>query len=81
MRSAINKRTSHMQRIRSLSLVFAFIASCAMASPPAGVPALSVTAANGESSILIGTAHVGVEGLVEPDASVFADAKRYVVEH
>ncbi|MFL9998498.1 TraB/GumN family protein [Paraburkholderia sediminicola] len=40
-----------------------------------------MTAPNGQSSILIGSAHVGVEGLLEPDTSVFANAKRYVVEH
>jgi uncharacterized protein YbaP (TraB family) len=70
-----------MHRIRKLSLVLAFVASSAIASAPPGVPALSVTAPNGRSSILIGSAHVGVEGLLEPDASVFANAKRYVVEH
>jgi uncharacterized protein YbaP (TraB family) len=81
MRSAINKITSHMQRIRHFSLVFAFIASTAVASSPAGVPALSVTAPNGQTSILMGSAHVGVEGMLEPDASVFANAKRFVTEH
>jgi uncharacterized protein YbaP (TraB family) len=70
-----------MQRIRSLPLVFAFIASTATASPSAGVPALAVTAPNGQTSILMGSAHVGVEGMLEPDASVFAHAKRFVIEH
>ncbi|WP_454875371.1 TraB/GumN family protein [Paraburkholderia xenovorans] len=64
-----------------MTLRCALLASSATASPTAGVPALSVTAPNGQSSILIGSAHVGVEGLLEPDSSVFAHAKRYVVEH
>ena len=80
-RSTINKRNSHMQRIRHYSLVFAFIASTSVASSPVGVPALSVTAPNGQTSILMGSAHVGVEGMLEPDASVFANAKRFVTEH
>jgi len=70
-----------MSYVRHLSVIFALVASTAMASPPAGVPALSVTAPNGQSSILIGSAHVGIEGLLEPDASVFVHAKRFVVEH
>lgn len=46
-----------------------------------GVPALSITASNGLESILIGSAHVGIEGLLEPDKSIFKNAKRFVIEH
>jgi hypothetical protein len=43
---------------------------CTLPPTPAGVLALSVTAPNGQSSVLIGSAHVGVEGLLEPIASL-----------
>jgi hypothetical protein len=70
-----------MYRIRRFSLALAFIASTAIASPAARVPALSVIAPNGQTSILIGSARVVVEGMLEPDASVFAHSRRFVTEH
>lgn len=46
-----------------------------------GVPALSVIAPNGQESILIGSLHAGIDGLRQPDKSVFNNAKRFVIEH
>lgn len=48
--------------------------------PRDGVPALKVTAPSGRTSILIGSIHVGVAGLRQPDPGVFDKVKRYVVE-
>lgn len=45
-----------------------------------GVPALKVIAPSGRTSILIGSIHVGVQGLRHPDSSAFNNVKRYVVE-
>jgi len=45
-----------------------------------GVPAFKVTAPSGRTSILIGSIHVGVEGLRQPDSTVFDNVRRYVVE-
>nr|WP_241023848.1 TraB/GumN family protein [Burkholderia sp. Ac-20365] len=56
-------------------------ATAAHAATDAGVPALRITAPNGESSVLIGSAHVPIKGLLQPDASVFEGARRYVIEH
>jgi len=53
------------------------------ATPPGddAVPALKVTAPSGESSVIIGSVHVGVEGLREPDVNVlFKNARVYVTE-
>lgn len=49
-------------------------------TPKGGVPALKVTSPSGRTSILIGSIHVGVAGLRQPDASVFDNVKRYVIE-
>lgn len=46
----------------------------------AGVPALQVTAPNGQSSIIIGTLHVPYKGLVQPAAGLLDGRKRLVVE-
>lgn len=46
-----------------------------------GVPALSVTAPNGQESILIGSLHSRIEGLRQPDISIFNNTKRFVIEH
>lgn len=45
-----------------------------------GVPALRVTAPNGNSSTLIGTLHVPYRGLVQPAPEVLDGRKRLVVE-
>lgn len=45
------------------------------------MPALKVTAPTGHVSILMGSIHVGVAGLRQPDARVFDGMKRYVIEH
>ncbi|MFP3655742.1 MULTISPECIES: TraB/GumN family protein [Burkholderia] len=55
-------------------------ATIAVAAAP-GVPVLRVTAPSGQSSILIGTLHVAVDGLNQPAPSIFAGARHYVVEH
>ncbi|HIH2745407.1 TPA: TraB/GumN family protein [Burkholderia lata] len=78
---ANRKSLIHMRRLRSFFLALVLITSAAVASPNVGVPALSVTAPNGQTSILMGSAHVGVEGMLEPDASIFAHAKRFITEH
>ena len=49
--------------------------------PAIGVPALSVITPTGQSSILIGSLHVGIAGVRQPDGSVFSNAKRLVIEH
>lgn len=46
-----------------------------------GVPALSIKAPNGLESILIGSAHVGIEGLRKPDKAIFNNTKILVIEH
>jgi uncharacterized protein YbaP (TraB family) len=53
--------------------------ACAVAQQP-GVPALKVTAPNGATSVLIGSLHVAVDGLVQPSPSLLQSAKRYVIE-
>lgn len=58
----------------------AFGCAAPLASPKDGVPALKVTAPSGRTSILIGSIHVGVERLRQPDSSVFSNVKRYVIE-
>lgn len=45
-----------------------------------GVPALSVTAPNGATSVIIGTLHVPYPGIRQPAMSVLRGAKRLVVE-
>lgn len=62
------------------ALAIASSAAVAGAAAP-GVPVLRVTAPNGQSSILIGTLHVAVDGLNQPAPSIFAGARHYVVEH
>src|SRR5690606_12258489 len=52
----------------------------AYAASDAVVPALRVTAPNGQKSVLIGSIHIGVEGLRQPNASIFKGARSYVVE-
>lgn len=81
IRSRASYRITNMQYISNLWLALLIVGTTAMASPPPRVPALSVTAPNGESSILIGTVHVAIAGLLEPDASIFKDARRFVIEH
>jgi uncharacterized protein YbaP (TraB family) len=56
-------------------------ASCFTVSASDGVPALNITAPNGKTSIILGSLHVGIHGLNEPDRSLFKNIKRYVVEH
>jgi uncharacterized protein len=47
----------------------------------ADVPAFAVTAPNGETSMLIGSMHGTVDGLVQPDAAqLLQGVRRYVVE-
>lgn len=45
-----------------------------------GVPALKVTAPNGQTSIMIGTLHVPYPGLVQPAPTLLNGRKRLVVE-
>ncbi len=59
----------------------AMLVGCASGPFDNGVPALRVTGRGGKSSILLGSVHVGVEGLRHPDmAALFSDARSYVVE-
>lgn len=65
---------------------FLLAAVAALSTVPAiasagGVPALRITAPNGERSVLIGSIHVPVGGLKEPAPSIFIGARHYVVEH
>lgn len=45
-----------------------------------GVPALKITTPAGHHGILIGTVHVGLQGLRDPAPAIFDGAKRHVVE-
>ncbi|CAM2198524.1 exported protein of unknown function (plasmid) [Paraburkholderia kururiensis] len=63
------------------TMTLALVVPRAFAASDEGVPALKVTAPNGSSSILVGSAHVGVPGMRQPDAMIFAGARRFVVEH
>ncbi len=56
-------------------------ASTFAAAAPTSVPVLRATAPNGQTSILIGSIHVPVEGLNQPAPSIFAGARHYVIEH
>ena len=57
------------------------LSGCATSPSGNGVPALRVTSPAGQSSILLGSVHAGVEGLRQPDAAaLFRDARSYVVE-
>ncbi|WP_083925696.1 TraB/GumN family protein [Trinickia symbiotica] len=73
------------RRNRFFLSLLALAGICGVGHAPAfaesGVPALRVTAPNGRTSILLGSVHVGVDGIREPDATIFAGARRYVVEH
>jgi uncharacterized protein YbaP (TraB family) len=55
--------------------------SPALAQFKPGVPALKVVAPNGKQSTLIGSLHVAMAALRQPDTSVFKGARRYVIEH
>ncbi|MFP3637897.1 TraB/GumN family protein [Paraburkholderia sp. SIMBA_054] len=66
---------------RFAAVLSVLAAPVAQAATNAGVPALRVTAPDGESSILIGSAHVSAKGMLQPDASIFTGARRYVTEH
>jgi TraB/PrgY/gumN family len=59
----------------------ALVVPCAFATSNGGVPAFKITASNGAASIIVGSAHVGVYGMREPDATIFAGARQFVVEH
>jgi uncharacterized protein len=52
----------------------------ASARPGSGVPALKVIAPNGAESILIGSLHIPMGVLRQPDPSVLRGAKRLVIE-
>ncbi|CAM2162895.1 Polysaccharide biosynthesis protein GumN [Burkholderia cepacia] len=73
-------RVARTLRRAMAALAIASSAIVAGAAAP-GVPVLRVTAPNGQSSILIGTLHVAVDGLNQPAPSIFAGARHYVVEH
>jgi hypothetical protein len=64
-----------------VSAMASFVAYSSSASDGGGVRAPRVTSRDGAASIIIGSAHVGVHGMREPDASIFSGARRFVVEH
>lgn len=64
-----------------ITAVLATSFSSTFVSASTGVPAFSVVAPNGQSNILIGSVHVGIDGLLEPDKSIFVGVKRFVIEH
>lgn len=69
----------------SVLVIIVSCAACAAgasasASPSGGVPALEVTSATGKKSVLIGSIHVGVDGLRQPASSALESARVYVVE-
>lgn len=68
-------------RQRLPHLVLACLLAAGAANASAAVPALSVVAPNGERSILLGTMHVGLAGVRQPDAVIFNGARRFVIEH
>jgi len=66
---------------RILVLGMVLLGGCATGRFEGGAPALRVTSPAGQSSILLGSVHVGVQGLLQPDmAALFNDARSYVVE-
>lgn len=66
-----------------MRVVIALLAALHMAGAAAstGVPAFTVQAPNGRTSLLIGSMHVPHQGLREPAASVLNGARVLVVEH
>ncbi|TCW75541.1 hypothetical protein E2P84_40570 [Burkholderia cepacia] len=64
----------------TIAVVMVAASTVATAVTPS-VPVLRVTAPNGQSSILVGSLHVPVEGLNQPSPSIFAGARHYVIEH
>lgn len=80
--NAIKERLLGMRSgLKHAAAILALFAPCAFGAIDKGVPALKVTAPNGAASIIVGSAHVGVNGVREPDATIFAGARRLVVEH
>lgn len=73
------KSLDRLARCIVVSILGAFATLPAAAT--SGVPVLQVTAPNGQQNILIGTLHVPVSGLHEPDPSIFSGARHYVIEH
>jgi uncharacterized protein YbaP (TraB family) len=68
-----------MSMVRFLAALLLLAAPAAWGQAP-GVPVFRVTAADGVSSLLIGSVHVPLDGLRQPAPSVLAGAKRLVME-
>ncbi len=79
--------TASLSRLRRFSIIttaFFLVVGygpTALCSPTGGVPAFAVSAPNGQQSILLGSLHVGIAGLLEPAPSAFDGLKRLVLEH
>lgn len=82
-------QTKFMLRHRStrtfqfvVGVVWALFLGAAFAAHAAdkGIPALTITAHNGQTSILIGSMHVAMDGLRQPDVSVLNGKRVYVIE-
>jgi len=71
-------------RVSVASLVALLTCAQAPTSFAAGatnVPAVRITAPTGQTSVMLGSVHVGVAGLSQPDVqALFRDARLYVVE-
>lgn len=66
--------------IGALASLFLGSALAGQPTPVQGVPALKVTAPNGQTSILIGSFHSPHRHLRQPAATALTNARRYVVE-
>lgn len=66
---------------RFLLLVALAFSTGVKARQTSDVSVLSITAPNGQVSVLVGSVHVGIPGLREPSGSIFKNAKRLVLEH
>lgn len=63
------------------TIIGAFLSLSFAASGAENLPAVSVTAPNGQKSIILGSLHVGIEGMKLPSKDIFKDSKRFVMEH
>lgn len=75
----ILKQHPHMSFRKIILTSLLWFCGAATASTE-GVPALRVTAPNGQSSIMIGTLHVPYQGLIQPAADLLNGRKRLIVE-
>jgi len=67
--------------IAFLFVILACVTYGAVAAPINGVPAYVMIAPSGRSSVLIGTDHVPLDGLMQPSTGVLDGKRIFVTEH